>query len=398
MALRLRRGTDAERQLITPAEGELIYTTDTKALYAGDGSTVGGTIVTGGGGGAISTLEALTDTDLSDTENGDVLAFNSGTNKWEPALVPGVSEFSLNDINDVYINTDTLATGDFLRRDGAGNFTNTPLSEYFAENMNWAINIVGVDSTMLVDSDNSVLRGTLIGSVEGDLDGDVKGSVFGDDSTLIVDGVNNTLNADSATLGTLEIDGKFPNLTGALSSISETITSSSLTKKLGIDARLAMFGEKGGIDVYSDSDTADDGSVFSAFTASNTEEPSIELYRSRGTLANQLPLQDEDNLTLIAWGGTDSDSVLSLAAGIGASVDGTPTSGIVPGALSFLLTDSAGNFAPALQVTNDGLIVADNTVVAGAASGEVDNSAVVDYLKITVGSTTLALPLYAIRP
>lgn len=398
MALRLRRGTDAERQLITPVEGELIYTTDTKLLYAGDGSTVGGTIVTGSGGGAISTLEALTDTDLSDTENGDVLAFNSGTNKWEPALVPGVGEFSLNDINDVYINTDTLATGDFLRRDGAGNFTNTPLSEYFAENMNWAINIIGVDSTMLVDSDNSVLRGTLIGSVDGDLDGDVKGSVFGDDSTLIVDGINNTLNANSAALGTLEIDGTYPSFAGALSSISETITSSSLTKKIGIDARLAMFGEKGGIDVYSDSDTADDGSVFSAFTASNSEEPSIELYRSRGTLANQLPLQDEDNLTLITWGGADSDSALSLAAGIGARVDGTPTSGIVPGALSFLLTDSAGDFAPALQITNDGLIVADNTVVAGSASGEVDNSAVVDYLKITVGSTTLALPLYAIRP
>ena len=39
MALRLRRGTNAERQLITPAQGELIYTTDTKALYIGDGTT-----------------------------------------------------------------------------------------------------------------------------------------------------------------------------------------------------------------------------------------------------------------------------------------------------------------------------------------------------------------------
>jgi hypothetical protein len=47
MALRLRRGTDAERQLITPAEGELIYTTDTKSLYIGDGTTAGGIIVSG---------------------------------------------------------------------------------------------------------------------------------------------------------------------------------------------------------------------------------------------------------------------------------------------------------------------------------------------------------------
>ena len=44
MALRLRRGTNAERQLITPAAGELIYTTDTKALYIGDGTTTGGVV------------------------------------------------------------------------------------------------------------------------------------------------------------------------------------------------------------------------------------------------------------------------------------------------------------------------------------------------------------------
>ena len=39
MALRLRRGTNAARTGITPAEGELVYTTDTKKLFAGDGST-----------------------------------------------------------------------------------------------------------------------------------------------------------------------------------------------------------------------------------------------------------------------------------------------------------------------------------------------------------------------
>ncbi len=43
MALQVRRGTNAERLGITPAEGELIYTTDTKQLYVGDGTTAGGT-------------------------------------------------------------------------------------------------------------------------------------------------------------------------------------------------------------------------------------------------------------------------------------------------------------------------------------------------------------------
>ena len=45
MALRLRRGTDAQRQLVTPLDGELVYTTDTKKLYVGDGTTAGGNAV-----------------------------------------------------------------------------------------------------------------------------------------------------------------------------------------------------------------------------------------------------------------------------------------------------------------------------------------------------------------
>ena len=47
MALRLRRGTNAERLLVTFAEGELVYTTDTKLIYAGDGSTIGGNLIAG---------------------------------------------------------------------------------------------------------------------------------------------------------------------------------------------------------------------------------------------------------------------------------------------------------------------------------------------------------------
>lgn len=49
MPLRLRRGTNADRTTITPVQGEPIYTTDTKQLYIGDGTTAGGVQVGGGG-------------------------------------------------------------------------------------------------------------------------------------------------------------------------------------------------------------------------------------------------------------------------------------------------------------------------------------------------------------
>jgi len=50
MPLKFRRGTEANRTSITPAEGEPIFTTDEKKLYIGDGTTAGGVAVGGGGG------------------------------------------------------------------------------------------------------------------------------------------------------------------------------------------------------------------------------------------------------------------------------------------------------------------------------------------------------------
>ena len=51
MALQIRRGVDGSgaggRLTVTPATGELLYTTDTKKLYIGDGATVGGNIISG---------------------------------------------------------------------------------------------------------------------------------------------------------------------------------------------------------------------------------------------------------------------------------------------------------------------------------------------------------------
>jgi len=45
MALRIRRGTDAERQTIVPLQGEPVYVTDTNKLFIGDGATQGGILV-----------------------------------------------------------------------------------------------------------------------------------------------------------------------------------------------------------------------------------------------------------------------------------------------------------------------------------------------------------------
>lgn len=48
--VQLRRGSLAQVQQYVPAAGELVLSTDTTQLYVGDGTTVGGSLITGGGG------------------------------------------------------------------------------------------------------------------------------------------------------------------------------------------------------------------------------------------------------------------------------------------------------------------------------------------------------------
>ena len=45
--IQIRRGVEAQRSLVTPDVGELIFTTDAKQLYVGDGATAGGLPVGG---------------------------------------------------------------------------------------------------------------------------------------------------------------------------------------------------------------------------------------------------------------------------------------------------------------------------------------------------------------
>jgi len=40
--IQIRRGVEAQRSLVTPDVGELIFTTDAKQVYVGDGATAGG--------------------------------------------------------------------------------------------------------------------------------------------------------------------------------------------------------------------------------------------------------------------------------------------------------------------------------------------------------------------
>jgi len=218
MALRLRRGTDAERQLITPLEGELVYVTDTKSLYVGDGNTQGGVLIATSGE-VSNTLAGLLDTDFVALQDGDVIRYDQTTGEW----INSQSALELDDILDVLLtgsvygdvlfydgnNWKNLAStdlvdnaisaitldeingvsyartpkyGDVLTHDG-NTWKNVDLKDFadyiLSKSQSHRLTLVGNDSTILVDPVTNTLRGTL--------EGDVYGTLYDGLGNLIID-------------------------------------------------------------------------------------------------------------------------------------------------------------------------------------------------------------------
>jgi len=201
MALRLRRGTNAERLTVTPESGEIIYVTDSKKLYVGDGSTVGGNLVSG-----VNNI-----VDDSTPQLGGDLDLNGN---------------NITGNGNISINGTITATGNINLGDGAGgdvisvggdvsgnliptndeSFTlGTPSKRWQALWASSAVidgqidavavnaDIIADDSTVAFRASTGEFTGTLTGTLIGNTIGDVVGSVFADDSTLLVDSVSSTL-------------------------------------------------------------------------------------------------------------------------------------------------------------------------------------------------------------
>tara|TARA_B110000977_G_scaffold87472_1_gene116343 strand:+ start:420 stop:1628 length:1209 start_codon:yes stop_codon:yes gene_type:complete len=226
MTLQVRRGTNSERLGITPLQGELIYVTDTKQLFVGDGATAGGTTAVAG------TIDSL----LADTspQLGGELDLNGN---------------NITGTGNINITGNITASGNINLGDGAGGDTlviggaiqghmvpdTTVTYNLGANNLYWKeawisqLNVenqltvgrimgdlIADDSTVVFDASTGLvaaaqltgtlpagvipaamtsnitgnLTGNAAGSHTGTLDGDLTGSVFADDSSIIIDGLN----------------------------------------------------------------------------------------------------------------------------------------------------------------------------------------------------------------
>ena len=323
MPLRLRRGTDTERQLITPQEGEPIYVTDTKSLWIGDGVTPGGFKASG----AIpENLDDLSDINLSVAPQiGQVL-------KWDGSAFVAADDVgttltlessSIGDLGDVDISSTTPALGQVLKWNGTAfvpEDDSVGSSLGITEGTNYRINIIGDDSSVIVDTNTNTLTGLLIGNVVGD----IQGSIFSDNSTLLVDGVSNQISNGIITLSEniLKVDSTTLYLGDPLKNIDITSINS---------------------DVLSVQRSNYDGSPNILST--------INIEGSRGTKISPETLQEGDfigNYLMSAYTGVEYEIKLGFLGQIDTSTGTNP----LPSKIIFLIDDYEGNLSSGVSINS----------------------------------------------
>ena len=382
MALQVRRGTNAERLGITPAEGELIYVTDTKQLYVGDGSTQGGTTTIantidsvladtspqlGGnldlnnfninGTGSIDingTITASGTVNLGDGVGSDILVIGGAI---QGHLVPDAdathnlgspakywNEAWLNQLNvdsqitaeriqaDIIADDSTVvfnsSTGQIaaaqisgtMTGDVVGNITSAGTSAFSG-----TLNLNGATVQNAAFNLTGDLTGNVVGNTTGYHTGDVKGSVFADDSAMILDGENGVVVADvncnTATVTTLNINGN-ATATGNMAAFQISGTAS-----------------------------AQDQTVVSAAGYyDNADGHYLGISRARGTKAAPTDLQLGDNIGAIVWGEL-SKNVSSAQISVDVDPNGTLGASVVPGLMRFIVNNNAG--VPLTRATID---------------------------------------------
>jgi hypothetical protein len=325
MTLQVRRGTNSERLGITPLQGELIYVTDTKQLFVGDGATAGGTTAVAG------TIDSL----LADTspQLGGELDLNGN---------------NITGTGNINITGNITASGNINLGDGAGGDTlviggaiqghmvpdTTVTYNLGADNLYWKeawisqLNVenqltvgrimgslIADDSTVVFDSETGLvtadqltgtlpagvipaamtsnITGNLTGNADGahtgTFDGDMTGSLFADDSTLVVDGINGSIHASSF----------IPN--GNIIEVSSISAATSVKQQiisLDADSELSLI-KKSASDLSASSATL--GTI------------SFGVEDSNGAKASAIILGNKDSLYLMAdSAGTFADATLAV--------------------------------------------------------------------------------------
>lgn len=354
MPLQIRRGLEAERLALTPAtglaQGELVYVTDSKRLYIGTGSTGEhqGVAITGYTNEDAQDAAAglFTATTTSGTTNTNIsFAYNDSANKVVATVdlttlgtniglngktITGNGSITISGLVTADLKGSVAGDDSVLLVNGADstvNLSETIVADVkprinFAPNLGATsrrFNALFVSGTGGVDVGGALITGTggilnlpagslINGHPISPLDGaftvlDIKGSVFGDDSTLLVDAVAGTIKG--------VVDSTIVKASTYLQ--APVINGGSLT-------------QNGQFNVYNTSD------VFGTFFTITTSGPGafLDFHSSRGTLASPGASQNNDYISGILLKGHNGTAYVRSAAVV-ALADGNVVNGEVPG-------------------------------------------------------------------
>jgi len=362
MPLQIRRGLDAERLALSPAtglaQGELVYVTDSKRLYIGTGSAGEhqGVAITGYTNEDAQDAAAglFTATTTSGTTNTNIsFAYNDSANKVVATVdltalggniglnghtITGNGSITISGLVTADLKGSVAGDDSVLLVNGADSTVN--LSETIVADVKPRINFspnlgatsrrfnaLFVSGTGGVDVGGALITGTggILNLPAGSLingrpitpiDGaftvlDIKGSVFGDDSTLLVDAVAGTIKG--------VVDSTFVKASGYVKSPLVEVGSTV---------------NNGTFNVYNTSDVL--GTFYSTSGGAF-----LDFHISRGTLASPTANTTNDYLSGVLLKGYNGTGYVR-SVGIVGQADGAVVNGNVPGKLNLLVQNSTG--------------------------------------------------------
>jgi hypothetical protein len=226
------------------------------------------------------------------------------------------------------------------------------------------------DSSMMVDAINGNFFGNLVGNVTGSVTGDVKGSVFADDSTVLVDGPSGVLRGEH--IGTLTgiVTGSL--ITSRLQISDNVISSLTVNESISINpngtgvVNISSNLITNGLQIFGPSvdGSSGDGSILAVSQVNNASPLKLlEIHdtplgtggvvfgRARGSIVTQTTLQNNDSIKNLVFAGHDGTDYRSSSM-ITGLVDGVVSANYVPGRLVFSTVHTDGNQLTRLTVSS----------------------------------------------
>jgi hypothetical protein len=348
MALQIRRGTNAERLTITPLQGELLFTTDTKNLYVGDGTTQGGVVIEGGGSSASN-------------------AFSSIAVAGQSTVGADSSEDTLTLIAGSNVTITTNATNDSITIASTAGATNLDaLTDVIISSPN-VDQVLKYNGTSWVNGAVSSGGGGIAELVE-DISPQLGGNL--DLNNNDITGAGDVNIGGNVIATEIKVSGALtPSIRMYESAGNQgTITSRDNDSDIRFVARRLTIGDSvtdGQLRVFSINKSGAETLSLRTYNNSSSASNELALSRSRGTGDIPVAVQNADIIYRMYFNGHDGTTFIPSAQ-IFSEVSGTVATGQVPGALKFSTADSLGVMRNALTIGSDQVVEANFGITVGS--------------------------------